>query len=354
MGLENFSPAAMKLYNKAVTVSQADEVFRLMARWARRWPSAFPSAGERNDWLMLLFTPWTTPAQLRVNLREAQRRSFDGNGVWICTSLMLRKGTALAALAEHDGGVIVRRFEDPGLLFYPSFGLQVLWSSIPWRFKDRRVADFFRVIVRLFVALERPEARPLFRDDPEFAELERIFRGAQEPAQGPRPPWTILQVGRELLELICRAREPRSRTALLREAVARVRRSRTGAPAPTAGEVDPPALAPLPAAGRGAVAAVRRLLRTSAGLKGIVVSSAVLAIFRGDPCPAVRLSLILDGREVVLDLKDRRTPGPCLFETRRFKAVNLPQTPVWLDGGKDRLRRLARALEDCLRSRALY
>ncbi|MBI5623313.1 MAG: hypothetical protein HY924_06005 [Elusimicrobia bacterium] len=342
MGIENFSPAVMRLYNKDISIAQVDEVFRLMAGWSRRWPKAFQARGDGRNWLMLLFTPWTTLAELRVNLREAGRRGFDGNGLWLCTSLMLRKGTALAALAEHEGGVILPEYEDPGLLFYPCFGLQVLWSSMPWRFKDRKVADFFRILVRLYVAMECPEARTLFRGDPEYDLLSSVFRDEACSGRTTRPPWSILEAALELLELFERAQETWSRTGLLAEAVARVKRAHAGAPEPLAGEDNPPVLSKPSSAEQRAVAQVRKELKVAAKLE---LESVSAASFRGCPGRAFRLNVLLDDRRIVLDLKERQSQGPCFFETRRFKAVYLAQTPVWSEAEKKLLTGLVSMLE---------
>lgn len=225
MGIENFSPETMVLYNKDISVAQADELAALMNRWRQEWPGIFPPFQGARNWLMLLFTPWTTPAELRLNYAEAARRDFDGDQFWMCTSLLLRKGSAIAALAEAEGGVIIPEFEDRGLLFFPVCGMQAMWGALPWRFKDSRVADFFRILIRIYAALERPESRPLFDGDPEFDLYARIYCDSTGEPGAPlsRPPWTLLDVARTLLDLVEAAPEPRSRAALLREAVARVR-----------------------------------------------------------------------------------------------------------------------------------
>ncbi|MDD5630129.1 MAG: hypothetical protein PHU21_13765, partial [Elusimicrobia bacterium] len=201
MGLENFCPETMALYNKNISVAQADELAALMDRWHRDWPKVFAPFHGGKNWLMLLFTPWTTLAELKVNYEAAAQRGFDSDQYWICTSLLLRRGSSLAALAEQEGGIIVPEFPDRGQMFFPICGMPAMWDSIPWRFRDERVADFFRILIRIFVALVRPDAGPLFAGDPEFALFARIYCDQPADSAEPlrRPPWALLDAARVLL-----------------------------------------------------------------------------------------------------------------------------------------------------------
>ncbi|MDD5630397.1 MAG: hypothetical protein PHU21_15135, partial [Elusimicrobia bacterium] len=200
-----------------------------------------------------------------------------------------------------------------------------------------RVADFFRILIRIFVALVRPDAGPLFAGDPEFALFARIYCDQPSDSAEPlrRPPWALLDAARVLLDLIAAAPAPRSREALLREAVARVKKA-TPVPVPPPqgpagpgpqrpaqpGPGGPPAakpLAPLRPLERSAIDGVRRLLRRRPvrRLGRIVIESAGRGSGGG---PAIALGLRLDGHEVMLDLWDRGRPGRSFFTTRLFKA----------------------------------
>lgn len=334
MGIENFSPETMELYNKNITVAQADELVALMTRWREKWPQVFdPFPGAKN-WLMLLFTPWTTPAELRVNYDEASRRGFDSDHFWICTSLMLRKGSALEALALEEGGILVPDYEDKGLLFFPALGMQAMWGSRPWRFKDPRVADFYRVLIRIYAALERPDSRALFGDDPEFDLFASIFCGKQPGEPLERPAWSLLAVARVLLDLIEAAPEPRSREALLREAVARIKAATPARPAAARAE-GPSRRSPLGALERTAIDEVGRLLASgkSKSLAGISVASA-------EAVPeekAVRLNLIVDERPLTLVLRPASEPGPSFLQSGSFKVVYQTGGPEWTGKALSRL-----------------
>lgn len=356
MGIENFNPETMELYNKNISVAQADELSGLMDRWYQDWPGVFSRFHGGKNWLMLLFTPWTTISELRVNYDEAARRGFDSDQFWICTSLLLRRGTPMATLAEQEGGIIVSDFEDRGLLFFPICCMSPLWESIPWRFKDARVADFFRIIIRIFVALERSEARPLFGGDAEFDLFANIYCDVDGQAGGAlrRPPWALLAVARKLLDLIEAASAPWSREALLRESVALVK-AETAAPKERAedppshfpqsplgpsepGRADEAAPAALPPLEREAIDSVAVLLRerrTSALGRLTIESSG------RDPrgSPTISLKLLLDGRGLVVDLRDLGQPGPSFFTSRLFKVSYRNESLTWTPD-EDTARRL--------------
>ncbi|MBI5882678.1 MAG: hypothetical protein HZB91_06190 [Elusimicrobia bacterium] len=331
MGIENFCPKTMELYNKNISVAQADEMVSVMNRWHEEWPQVFDPFHGGKDWLMLLFTPWTTLPELRLNYDEAARRGFDSAQFWICTSLMLRKGSALAALAADEGGIITPEFEDRGLMFFPTCGMQAMWGSLPWRFKDAKVADFYRILIRIYAALERPESRPLFGDDPEFDLFSRIYCGMSSEPGKPllRPAWSLLAVARTLLELIETATAPWSREALLREAVARVKKT---APAPVQEKKDeengPRKMPPLAPLERTVIDEVGRLLEggKSKALGAITIESAGAA----SPVDrSIRLDLLIDGRALSIALFASDYPGRFFFRSGSFKVIYLKDGPAW-------------------------
>ncbi|MCX5796955.1 MAG: hypothetical protein NTY77_15795 [Elusimicrobia bacterium] len=362
MGIENFSPEVMELYNKKVTVAQVDELIALMDRWNKGWPGVFSLFKGGKNWLMLLFTPWTTLAELRVNFTEAARRGFAGEQLWICSSLLLRKGTALEALAKREGGIIVPEFEDRGLLFFPALGIRMLWGSTPWRFKDPKVADFFRVLVRVFAAVEHGDARPLFRGDPEFDLLHRIYCDAPEGAPPPqrRPPWSLLDVALEMIRLLEASPAPPSREELLRTAVARVKEKSPPPPPPEAagqgpggaGLSGPEAVGALGRLERTAIDDVSRLLKTrGAPQLGRLAITAAGSL----PGSGLRLSLLMDGREMVISLLGRRSPESAFFTSRLFKVIYWSETPPRTPEQTRRLRLLVALIEgrlQALRARA--
>ena len=345
MGIENFDPKVMQLYNKDVTLAQVDGLLALMKRWHGRWPDVFTLFQGGKNWLMLLFTPWSTLRDLRVNFAEAARRGFAGDQLWICSSLLLRRGTPLAALAEKEGGIIAPEFEDRGLLFFPAFGIRNLWGSIPWRFQDRRVADFFRILVRVFAAVEHEESRPLFGDDPEFELFRRIYCDEPEGSRAPprRPPWSLLDVARELLARLASSRKPRPREELLRAAVARVKAATPARPASAAPGSGPSEEAgALPPEQQAAIDGVSRMLaaRGTPSLAGVTIESAG-RIRGGD----IRLALRVEGRPLVLGLLGPGSPEPAFFVSARFKVVYWNSAPPRAPEDMKKVRLLVALIE---------
>lgn len=328
MGIENFDPKTMELYNKNITVAQADELVSVMNGWREKWPQVFDPFHGGKNWLMLLFTPWTTLPELRLNYDEAARRGFDSDQFWICTSLMLRKGSALAALAEDEGGIIIPEHEDRGLLFFPVCGMQAMWGSLAWRFKDAKVSDFYRILIRVYAALEHPASRALFGDDPELDLFARIYCGAGPGEPLARPAWSLLAVARTLLDLFEAAPAPWSREALLREAVSRVKAATPPRAAKKAADDGPRRLSPLDPLERAAIDGVARVLREgrSKALGALAIESAG-AVSPEDR--AIRLNLLVDGRPLSLLLMGPEFPGPCFFESASFKVVYQTGGPEW-------------------------
>lgn len=351
MGIENFSEKTMELYNKNISVAQADELVSVMNGWHEKWPQVFDPFHGGKNWLMLLFTPWTTLPELRLNYDEAARRGFDSDQFWICTSLMLRKGSALAALAEHEGGILIPEFEDRGLLFFPTCGMQAMWGSLAWRFKDVKVSDFYRILIRIYAALEHPASRSLFGDDPEFDLFSRIYcDSAAEPGKPlRRPAWSLLALAQTLLNLIEAAPAPWSREALLREAVARVKKI---TPARAEKKDDdgkgPRKLSPLAPLERTVIEEVGRLLRggKSKSLGAVAIESAG-AVSPEDR--SIRLNLLVDGQALSLILMAPDYPGPCFFQTGSFKVVYQTGGVEWrgsaLSKLSERLRLLVSLIE---------
>ena len=185
IGVENFSPAENERFNKQISPAQVQQASELMGRWERRWPGAF-SFTRHGGFSFILFTPWTTLADLETNVQGLRRlRSMDQDVVFaLRTRLQLLPDRAITALAHHDG--LVGAADDDHLF---DSGCITDWdmAEIPWRFKDGRVALIYRFSRRL----ARDPAVP--RDDPEAARV-RAWVKARERSEE-----------RDPLELVSRA-----------------------------------------------------------------------------------------------------------------------------------------------------
>ncbi|MCM2303924.1 MAG: hypothetical protein NDJ72_04430, partial [Elusimicrobia bacterium] len=85
MGVENFSERENERFNKRISLEQVDEFLALAKKWGRDFPGVFRPFKAGNPAVELgfiLFTPWTTLEDLRVNLEAAAARGFPGRGYW--------------------------------------------------------------------------------------------------------------------------------------------------------------------------------------------------------------------------------------------------------------------------------
>ncbi|MBI5881562.1 MAG: hypothetical protein HZB91_00425 [Elusimicrobia bacterium] len=308
MGVENFSERENSRFNKRIGLEQVDEFLALTKKWGRAFPGVFRpfKAGNATVELgFILFTPWTTLEDVRVNLTLAAARGFPDCGYWLYSTLLIEAATPIFRLAEKEGGVLADRYPDPGQ-YYGLFKNEGEIRAIrPWRFKDAKVAEYFALLVRICAAERDGRGCSHFRDDPVFDLAERLYREANAPPDGAAKP---LRIAFSLLELMEAARPPSTREALLREAVARA------------------ATRPLSAAGRAAQRIVD-LLRgsragTFAGLEFEPVSEVVLRGAR-----SIRLALSMSGRRIILDLHDARSTKPCFLRSRRFRAAYPKDSP---------------------------
>jgi hypothetical protein len=175
VGLENFSEQENLRFNKGITAGQihaaADFITKTTARWPRelRFPCGSMS--------MILFTPWTTLSDLRINLRHMARCRLIAGSEVIDQRLQLFPQRPITLLAEQDGLVIHRR-NDP---FYNS-GCIVSFDQrdIPWRFGHPEVGVLYEFARRLAGYCRwRPENGPM------DARISELLDG---PRVGPPDP----------------------------------------------------------------------------------------------------------------------------------------------------------------------
>ena len=87
MGIENLSAVENERLNKGISADQVPAVLDRMARIKARFPDGFDF--PPGNLSFILFTPWTTVADLETNLREARRFGLDIGGNFLRSRLQL-------------------------------------------------------------------------------------------------------------------------------------------------------------------------------------------------------------------------------------------------------------------------
>jgi len=353
MGAENFSEAENARFNKGITLAQVDEFLALTESWAKAYGPVFKPFKAGNDAVELgfiLFTPWTTLEDVRLNLTRAAERRFPDRGYWLYSILLMDPTTPIFRLARKDGGILADRFPDQGQVYGLSKNEGEMSEVLAWRFKDAKVADFFALLVRVCAADRDGADCAFFRDDPLYALAQNLYRAANETART-----SPLAIAFALLELFETARPPYSSEALLRTAVESTRlaaeraevarrtaaaaasRRPTGLP-PVAEPPRPPVLSPK----AQAVARVLDRLREAkpALFSAVEFKPVAEVVLQGSR--RIRLALSASGREIVVDLLNARSKQPCFLASRRFRAV-------YHDGGAPPTTRERQMLTQLLR-----
>lgn len=309
MGVENFSERENARFNKGISLAQVDEFLALTDKWSHAYGNVFKPFKGGNEIVeigMIMFSPWTTLADIRVNLACAVARRFPEQGYWLYSILLIEPLSAIARLARKDG-VLADRFADRGQVY----GLLKNEGEIPltaWRFKDARIADYFALLVRVCAADRDGADCSFFRNDPLFALAASLYLEAKNRAQT-----SPLQVALALLDLMESATAHRSREALLREAVGRAKPLSPTLPVP-------PRKSPFSAEAKAVASVVDRLKDSRpALLAGMGFEPVEEIVLQGTR--RIRLAYARPGRSLVVDLLDARSDAPCFLRSRHFRAV---------------------------------
>ncbi|MFH1532210.1 MAG: hypothetical protein ABIK09_15905 [Pseudomonadota bacterium] len=141
MGIENHSPRENERLNKGLS----PEVLRAGVSALLRLTDEFPDGIDFDGWGYILYTPWTTPDDLRINLGELSQLGSTNIGFALGTALQLLPGLPVTRLAEADG-LLVDVFED----LPTDSGCVTTWDGfeVPWRFLDPRSARMYSLTRR--------------------------------------------------------------------------------------------------------------------------------------------------------------------------------------------------------------
>jgi hypothetical protein len=172
MGGENFSDEENGRLNKGLTSQQLLSCYTALRELEESHPRAFSYSDT--GFSAILFTPWTTPEDLRKNLSAARVLGESWLKTVLGTRLQLWDGTPITELARHDG-LLADRFASPG-------DIEALCISspdqreLPWRFLDPVMERIHSLVIRLaprlFQARFDPEAPDVTLIQAEQKQLE--------------------------------------------------------------------------------------------------------------------------------------------------------------------------------------
>lgn len=144
VGIENFSQAELDRFNKGIRAETNIEFLETLWAWKDRYGDALDLSHAAFGFI--LFSPWTTLADLRINLDAIRRTRFDRlRGSVLLSRARLYPDTALYYLAERDG-LLAEEFESAGADASRRYGY---YPSRPWRHVHADVAHFARLATKL-------------------------------------------------------------------------------------------------------------------------------------------------------------------------------------------------------------
>ncbi len=154
MGIENLSPSENQRFNKGLSPETIRRGVLLVRDLIRQHPGGF----RFSSFGFILFTPWTTLDDLRINARVSRELDLPElmNHLW--TALQLLPDRPITYLARADG-LVAETFDD----LSSDSGCIVSWEQeeIPWRFRHPEVGRVFSICRRLVRKGTVPEDDPL-------------------------------------------------------------------------------------------------------------------------------------------------------------------------------------------------
>ena len=145
LGAESFGTAALERLNKGLRPEQTLRAIRLLFELEREFPAGF-GFREHGGLSLLTMTPWTTPAELALDLAVVEALGLESLvGKLFTGRLRLFPGLPLVEAARRDG-LLVRRYADPQL---DTARRNLYEPELPWRFARPEMESLGRILVRL-------------------------------------------------------------------------------------------------------------------------------------------------------------------------------------------------------------
>lgn len=145
LGAESFSSAELERLNKGLRPETTLRAIRLLLDLERDFPAGF-GFREHGGLSLITMTPWTTPAELALDLAVVGALGIeDMVGKLFTGRLRLFPGLPLVEAARRDG-LLAGRYRDPLL---DTARRNLYAPEIPWRFARPEMEAISRVLVRL-------------------------------------------------------------------------------------------------------------------------------------------------------------------------------------------------------------
>jgi len=312
IGAENFSEAENGRMNKDVTPAQLWKCVDALEQLLRRYPGTF-LPGDEGHLTGILFTPWTRPEDVLVNVEAARRLGWVWLERMIGTRLQLWPQAPITELAAHDG-LIAPSFEDLGVIA-PICIAAPEDRELAWRFADRRTALLHRILIRLDKV---PFSAAIQPDEPLRCEIQALRAHLPDPRRDDR-----IQLVAEVVQSVAAL----GANATIPEVFDEIARAQLAA-----GVRAQPKPAPAPArpVGQWEVQAALAVLRAVAlqhpdKLWGHQLVQHRLFEDQGEAC--AQLDFVHDHKPFGLLLRLRRPGAPFWLASQRFALAHADDTP---------------------------
>ncbi|MBM4388145.1 MAG: hypothetical protein FJ088_10435, partial [Deltaproteobacteria bacterium] len=140
-GIESFSGPELLRFNKGTKPLDCFKAINILKDLSMNYPDRFEYTGLT----FILFTPWTTPETLLLNIGLIRFFELTFKGTSIFQSrLRLHPNVSITSLAERDG-LTIEEETDPLLVMNRR---KLFNNEIPWRFADPRLKPLSRLVLR--------------------------------------------------------------------------------------------------------------------------------------------------------------------------------------------------------------
>lgn len=147
IGAENFSEPENERFNKGVSSAQIWKCFERIRDIEARFPDTF-ACPDHGYFSAIVFTPWTTPEDLRTNIEAARKLGASWLNRSLGTRLQLWPEVPITDLARRDG-LVVDASDAAVQDITAVCGSSPDQREVPWRFADARTARIHTILIRL-------------------------------------------------------------------------------------------------------------------------------------------------------------------------------------------------------------